>query len=128
MGNVSVFVRHNKSILAAALVTAGFIVALGSVGPASAAEPSASDCVTVLRTEKSQGLDMNVNNACGRGLACELRWTVQCETPEGKVTQRAPKASRFNIDASGQNQITASASACKDSWTVTDVTWSCAGR
>ncbi len=120
--------RHKKSILAAALVAAGLFVALGPVGSASAAEPTASDCVTVLRTEKSSGLDMNVNNACGRSLSCELRWTLSCESVDGKVTQRAPKASRFNIDASGQSQIIASASACKDSWTVTDVTWSCARR
>jgi len=120
--------KNNK--VTAALAAAGFLasIAILSGSTASAAEPTASDCVTVLRTEKAQGLDMNVTNACGRGLSCEMHWTLTCETADGKVTARAPKASRFSIDASGQSQITASASVCKDSWTVTDVTWSCAGR
>lgn len=104
------------------------LVTLGPVGPAHAAEPSAADCVTVINTQKAQSLDMSVTNACGRNLACELRWTLTCESANGKVTARAPKAERFTIDASGQSQVVASASACKDSWTVTDVTWSCAGR
>jgi hypothetical protein len=104
------------------------VITLGQAAPAQAAEPSASDCVSVLRTEKSNGLEMSVSNACGRGLACEMRWTLQCETAAGKVTQKAPGASRFAMEASGGSVVTASAAACKDSWTVTEVTWTCAGR
>ena len=118
--------RKLRPVFAAAVVT--FLYALSGGKDAAADPASASDCVTILRSENATGLDLRVNNACEKNLACDLRWTVSCETSKGAVTATRAGASRVNVAAAGQSQLSASAAACKEGWSVSDVTWTCAPR
>jgi hypothetical protein len=94
-------------------------------GPARAAD-SANACVAIKSAEMSSGLSFDVENSCEKKLSCALTWTLTCENASGKTTSKAKQEARFVLSASDTHHTTGSASSCKDSWKIEDVSWDCA--
>jgi hypothetical protein len=89
------------------------------------AAESASDCVTILRSQLSSGVSYAVNNSCGENLGCSMSWTVQCENAAGKVSSRTRGGTKFSLSANDGHEVIASADQCTSGWDITDVAWSC---
>jgi hypothetical protein len=106
----------------------GLVCGLGVLAAGSAvAEESADSCLGFEKTEEEKSVVYAATNSCDQKLACELRWVVQCEDNDGKVTARAKKSARFTVSESGSHSISASAESCKQSWRIEDVAWHCNG-
>jgi hypothetical protein len=98
---------------------------VGTAAPASAAD-SADACVDIKSAQMSSGLAFDVQNSCEKRLSCALTWTLTCENASGKTTSKAKQEARFVISESDTHHTSGSAAACKDSWKIEDVSWTCA--
>ncbi|HET9931439.1 MAG TPA: hypothetical protein VFQ35_12150 [Polyangiaceae bacterium] len=94
------------------------------VKPALAAY-DASDCLRFEKTQQPYSIDLEAKSACESKLECSLDYSVRCESREGKTTSRTAHGVRFSIDAGRSAELSLSAEACKQSWTIDDVRWSC---
>lgn len=107
-------------VLAASSTTPGIPVAA-----AAQSEDNAESCVGFTKSEEDKGLSFAVRNACDMKLACKMRWTVTCESNEGKVTGKKSASTKFSVDPSGDQSVFTSAESCKQAWRIDDVSWSC---
>ena len=100
---------------------------LGPSSPAHAQPESADDCVAIVKTERADGLDFELDNNCERPLACTLGWTLSCENDKGKVTSSERHAASFAVAKESAKHAFGSAAVCKTSgWRIDDVGWTCA--
>ena len=104
---------------------AGFAVVVAVAAPARAAD-SADACVSLQSAPLTSGLAFDVQNSCDKRLSCALTWTLTCENASGKATSKSKQEARFSVGASDTHHTTGSASTCKDSWKIDDVSWDCA--
>jgi hypothetical protein len=117
--------------LSCALLAFGFLTASAAPSglsvPAAAAksEESTENCVGFTKSEEDKGLSFAVRNACDMKLACKMRWTLTCETNEGKVTATKSASTKFAVDASADGNVFTSAETCKQAWRIDNVSWSC---
>jgi len=105
-----------------------FFLALAGVvifSRAEAADPTANDCVTLLRSTHELGVSFEAVNKCDRPLACAMSWTVQCESASGKITYRGRSEAKFPLASDESHETFASAEKCTSSWDIADVSWSC---
>lgn len=104
------------------------LVAVSSffVAPAEAAD-SVNDCFSVTRTDKDNGIDFELSNGCDRSIACNMQWTVQCESAAGKVVAQSQGRGGAMLGAGGKSKVFGSADACRSNagWTIDNVTFAC---
>jgi hypothetical protein len=108
-----------------------FVLALVSVSAAAQANPpqtgeSADACLRVQSAPLTEGLAFDLENSCAKRLSCALTWTLTCTNASGRATDTAKKEARFPIGAEATHHTMGSASSCKDSWKIDDVSWDCA--
>jgi hypothetical protein len=94
--------------------------------PDAQAADSANDCVRMREAQAGDGLALNIDNNCSRGLSCSLTWTVQCQSATGKVTRSSKDSARLVVSAAETQSALASAKSCGDNWRIDDVSWDCA--
>lgn len=95
------------------------------VAEAQAEAESAAECVGFSKTDVDKGFEYSVSNACSKKLACTVSWTVSCEDNDRKVTSKKHEKAQLALSADGSAAVTASASSCKQGWSIDDVGWSC---
>jgi hypothetical protein len=108
------------------LFVAGALVSVALAAPARAGGSSANECVNVRSAELSTGLAFDVENACEKRLSCALSWSLTCSNASGRTTSKTKQEARFLLGASDTQHTLGSSAACKDSWAIDDVAWSCA--
>jgi hypothetical protein len=99
----------------------------GSFTATAHAQSSDESCVGFEKSEDDKALVYEARNSCDQKLSCQLSWLLTCEDNEGKVTAQARKTTRFSLTESGEHTLSLSAAACKQGWSIDDVSWSCNG-
>jgi len=91
------------------------------------AADSVNDCFSIVRTEKDTGIDFELSNGCDRSIACNMQWTVQCESAAGKVVKESQGRAGAMLGAGGKSKVFGSADACRANagWTIDNVSFSC---
>ena len=112
--------------------------ALALVGLVISASPALADgkhdkgsiagCATFDQKDSSEtSVDFTINNACTIAVTCKVTWSLTCAPDSHKRRSRTFENASFALDQSETKTTTASAAKCgDDSWSIDDVTWSCA--
>lgn len=96
----------------------------GSVSEARADE-SVAACLSFEKNELDDAIDYVAENSCEQKLTCKLEWTLKCSRNDGKLQSSKKQSATFSIDGDAKHELRASAAACKQSWRIDDVRWSC---
>ena len=119
-----------RRLFTIALCSAGLFGIANAVlaEPVAAQQPeSATDCVGVRRSEMGDGLRFELQNDCGRELACKISWNLKCGDAPPKLRERGDEKFEIAVDAS--QAVEATAEACGNrSWRIDDVRWNCQGK
>jgi hypothetical protein len=101
----------------------------GGIFPAIAhAQDDEQSCVGFEKSEDDKAIVYEAKNACDQKLSCQLSWLLRCEDGAGKVTAQSRQSARFSLAESGTETVSLSAAACKQGWSIDDVSWSCSGH
>ena len=92
---------------------------------AARADMTANDCLGFEQEEREKELVYHATNACERQLDCRLSYVVRCEDHQGRVTSSSALQRSFVLAKNGARDLSLSAKACPQGWTIADVNWSC---
>ena len=95
------------------------------VAHADAPAPNASDCMSFQNEVQEKSIVVHASNICERKLSCSLDFVLRCEDNAGKVTSSTKGRARFALAAHGAENLELSAEACKQGWSIDDVSWIC---
>ncbi len=98
---------------------------LSSPALAAEAPETANACVGFQKEDGDKLLIFHASNACDRQLSCRLDYTLRCEDNQRKVTSRAAKSQPFRLGPKDTQDVTLSATSCKQGWAIDDVAWTC---
>jgi len=123
-------VKHSLRAPGACLLMIGsllpFDLESGGVRPTRAQEPdTVSACVGFQNTIGDKQVVLHAGNDCERKLSCTLDYSVRCEDNQQKETSRVQKRALFSLPAKGNAELTLSAAACKQGWSIDDLAWTC---
>ncbi|MGC4091257.1 MAG: hypothetical protein QM756_25945 [Polyangiaceae bacterium] len=96
------------------------------VAPAAAATDPA-ECLRFEKTQLGKSIELEAKSSCEAKLECSLSYSVRCEDRDGKATSSTQRATNFSVAAGASETLSLSAEACKQGWTIDNVSWRCRG-
>jgi hypothetical protein len=95
------------------------------VAAAEEAPDNADDCVSFQNQLGNKQLTIHVANSCDIKLSCSINYVLRCSDNDGRASSRSSKQEAFKLGRKGQQELSLSAEACKQSWDIDQVTWTC---
>jgi hypothetical protein len=118
--------RAPKTARRLALVFSLLAVPLAEgVAAAEEAPDNANDCVSFRTQLGNKQLLIHVENSCDIKLSCSLDYVVRCSSNDGSASFRSSRQKAFKLGGKGQHDLSLSAEACKQSWEIDQITWTC---
>lgn len=109
----------------AAVLALGCVAMTGGVAVAQEAPDNADDCVSFENQLGDKQVSIQVQNSCDIRLSCSLKYTVRCSATDGSHSSSSAKTEAFKLGRKGKHQLSLSAEACKQSWDIDQIEWTC---